>query len=487
MASAMHLPLLVLCLLFSHTHGSRTFVSLRSIDDSGASPSTTTCPPMSTGSISGNKLPVVHRLSPCSPLGSASRKQGSKASLDEILHRDSLRLRYLSEVQKSGSSAKKQGSSDQTYPAKQNIVDGLPGVYEYTVIAGYGTPAQHFPLSFDASGMSKLRCKPCLSGTGSASCGKKKAFDPSKSSSFYKVPCDSPKCRGTSCSADGSCAFTLQNSTHVYGNGTLVADTFTLSTSLSVQGFAVGCLQVGNLFRDDNEVAVGNIDLSLSRNSLVSRLLPYVPTGAAPFSYCLPGDTDTHGFLSILPDLSQYKSNPDVKFVPLVNQPTGPNFYFVDLVGITVHGKDLPFPPAAYRGNGTMIETQSKFSYLSPPIYAALRDEFRRAMKQYQRAPAFGGLDTCYNVTGYASITVPTMALMFGNGVVMDLDSRQYLYFFREHENEHFPFMCLAFAAAPDEEFPWNSLGIQMQRTKEVVYDVQGKQVGFVPSRCGSP
>jgi len=50
------------------------------------------------GHTNGNKLPVVHRLSPCSPLAGGGARKHGKPSLHEILHRDSLRLRYLSQV-----------------------------------------------------------------------------------------------------------------------------------------------------------------------------------------------------------------------------------------------------------------------------------------------------------------------------------------------------------------------------------------------------
>ncbi|CAD6336846.1 unnamed protein product [Miscanthus lutarioriparius] len=67
----------------------------------------------------------------------------------------------------------------------------------------------------------------------------------------------------------------------------------------------------------------------------------------------------------------------------------------------------------------------------------------------------------------------------------MDLDDRQFMYFFREHLTDGAPFGCLEFAASPDENFPWNLMGTQVQRTKEIVYDVRGGKVAFVPSGCG--
>ncbi|KAL6596659.1 hypothetical protein ACP70R_047302 [Stipagrostis hirtigluma subsp. patula] len=454
---------------------------LRLSDEYGSTSSSTSCSSIPLGRTNGNKLPVVHRLSPCSPLG-GPRKQG-KQSPDEILHRDSLRLRYLSDVHAAvpalapGPAAAP--TSGLSFPATQNAISSLPGVYDYTVVAGYGTPAQQLTLYFDVGGMSNLRCKPCSAGSGSTTCGEM-AFDPTLSSSFRSVRCGSPDC--TKPCSHGSCTFVLQNETFVFGNGTVVTDTLTLSPAATFESFAVGCMQLDNEFSD---VVVGNIDLSRSRHSLATRVLGSSPPGTAAFSYCLPADTDTHGFLSIAPDLSDYSGRPGVKYVPLVTNPRGPNFYYIDLVAIAINGKDLPFSPAMFRGNGTLIDSQSSFSYLNPPIYAALRDEFRRSMAQYPPAPAFGGLDTCYHFTGLQSIELPGITLRFGNGEAMDLDDRQFMYLFREHLDDGFPFGCLAFAAAPDEMFPWNSLGTLVQRTKEVVYDVRGGKVGFVPSVCG--
>ncbi|RLN13398.1 protein ASPARTIC PROTEASE IN GUARD CELL 2-like [Panicum miliaceum] len=488
MASAMPLAgLLLLCLLVTHTHGSRP-VLLRSTDDSGASPSSDACRSIASGHGNGNKLPLVHRLSPCSPLGGSGARKHGKASLDEILHRDGLRLRYLSEVQAAAAASAPAPAPSATpasglsVPATQNVISSLPGVFDYTVLAGYGTPAQQLPLYFDVSGMSNFRCKPCFSGSsGAAPCDR--AFDPSLSSSFSAVPCGSPDCRQTTCSSGSSCTFTFQNSTFVFGNGTVVTDTLTLSPSATFEDFAAGCMQLDNLFSDG--AAVGNIDLSRSRHSLATRVLISSPPSTAAFSYCLPADTDTHGFLNIAPALSDYSGLAGVKYVPLVTNPSGPNFYYVDLVAITIDGKDLPIPPVTFRGNGTMIDSQSAFTYLNPPIYAALRDEFRRAMAKYPPAPAFSDLDTCYNFTGLQYIELPEVTLRFGNGETMDLDDRQFMYFFREHLDDDFPFGCLAFAASPDTNFPWNLLGSQVQRTKEIVYDVRGGMVAFVPSRCG--
>ena len=81
-------------------------------------------------------------------------------------------------------------------------------------------------------------------------------------------------------------------------------------------------------------------------------------------------------------------------------------------------------------------------------------------MAKYQPAPAFSDLDTCYNFTGLQQIELPDITLRFGNGETMDLDDRQFMYFFREHLDEDFPFGCLAFAASPTPISPGTCWGL---------------------------
>ncbi|CAN6207889.1 unnamed protein product [Urochloa humidicola] len=387
-------------------------------------------------------------------------------------------MRYLSEVK----------GSNLTVPATANVISNLPGLFTYTALAGYGTPAQPFPVYFDVSGMSYLHCKPCSSGSASGAGSCDRAFDPSRSSTFGTVPCGSPDCavepETSLCASGGSCTFTFRNSTFLYANGTVVTDTLTLSPSATFEDFFVGCLQADNENYGDG-VAAGSIDLSRHNHSLATRALLSSPPGTAAFSYCLPADTDTHGFLTLAPAMSDYSGLAGVKYLPLLPNPTSPDWYYVDLVAIAVNGKDLPFPQDEFKGNGTFLDNLADFSYLSPQLYAALRDEFRRAMAKYQpAAPAlFKTLDTCYNFTGIDYIELPDITLKFGNGETMELDDRQFMYFSREHLDDDFPFGCLAFAAYPIYGYNW--LGTQVQRTNEIVFDIRGGQIAIVPSRCG--
>ena len=73
--------------------------------------------------------------------------------------------------------------------------------------------------------------------------------------------------------------------------------------------------------------------------------------------------------------------------------------------------------------------------------------------------PAFSDLDTCYNFIRVEKIYLPDIALRFGNGETMDLDDGQFMYFFCDHLDDDFPFGCLTFGVADEQNFLSNLLG----------------------------
>ncbi|CAN6201725.1 unnamed protein product [Urochloa humidicola] len=440
-----------------------------------------------SGPSNDNKLPLLHPLSPCSHLNGARRSQAT-LSVDNILHADRLRLQSLSETGTRTSMA----SSD-SIPIAGNDYDDLPGTLFYTVALGYGTPAQRFAVSFDTgAGFSFLHCKPCKAGDSPCDA----AFDPSLSSSFSPVPCGSPECAAVSSSCSGSseqttCPFRF-GAAVTEANGTVVRDTLTLSPSSSaaatVEDFTFGCTSFvdPDLFYG----AAGMVDLSRNNRSLASRAaaLPSSSSSstAIAFSYCLPSNLSSHGFLSVGTSRSAYSGRRDLQYAPLVDNAALPVFYFVELVGIKVGGVDIPIPPTAQIRNFTLIDTATTFSYFVSPAYAALRDEFRRQMARYPVAappPLDVGLDTCYNFTGLDRIRIPIVRLEFAGGSNLELVVEQVMYF--TDPADYFSVACLAFGETdPRNTFPISVIGNLAQRSAEMVYDVQGGRLGFAQGVC---
>ncbi|RLN13202.1 hypothetical protein C2845_PM09G12540 [Panicum miliaceum] len=476
------LLLLPLCSSYqtSHNPWSRQFVRLRSSnDESRPSTPTKTCWSIPSGPVNGNKLPLIHRSSPCSPLNSVGKRRQQEALPTDVFDRDVQRLRTILAAAQSGvadaTAPAPAPASGLTLPITGADNGAVLGSLDYSVTVGYGTPAQQLPMDFDTlrlgNGISTLRCKPCRAGA--APCDR--AFDPGRSSSFARVTCG-PECPSSIC--DGSsCSFnfTFRSNHSVAANGTFVKDTLTLSPSATVASFVLACVDVDNFHVTGSS---GLLDLSRSRFSLVSRLTSSPPTdnATAAFSYCLPASaTSSRGFLSIggaLPDFSGGNAGS----TPLVDNPRHTNSYLVKLARLNVSDTELP----ATESNLAALEVGTSFTFFPPAIYNALRDEFRKQMSMYRPAPAYRMLDTCYNFTGLPGFEMPAVILEFDGGATLQPDVDQMLYFV---DGDDFNYVCLAFAALP-EDFPYAVIGNRAQQTVEVVYDVHGGKVGFIQGSC---
>ncbi|KAL6596619.1 hypothetical protein ACP70R_047262 [Stipagrostis hirtigluma subsp. patula] len=468
--SLLLLPQFGTCHYTSYTSGSRKFF-LRSSDDSrpSTSPAAASCSSISSG-LSNGKLPLVHRLSACSPLNDDGGN--SEPSPADVLRRDAHRIGSLV--------AARSGVADAASPAPGRAPGGLvtvptngtpvataPGVQDYTVLVGYGTPAQQLPLALDTSlGISLLRCKPCASGASNCD----PAFDHTRSSTFAQVPCGSPDCR-TNCSGS-VCPLAPP-----FKRGTVVQDVLTLAPAAAVRDFAFGCVEVGS---PGVKVAAGLLDLSRDSRSLASRLAAS-PAKAPSFSYCLPLSRRSHGFLSVGAGRPAHRGGDRVT-APLVRNPAFPNMYFVELTGISLGPDDLPIPPTAAMANTTAIDAVTSFTFLKPAVYAALRDAFRREMSRYPPAPAFQGLDTCYNFTGLEEVGMPLVGLKFGNGKTFAIEEG--MMYYQDPSAAPFTVACLAFAPLPPDDQPIAVIGTMAQLSTEVVYDVSGGTIEFIPNSC---
>ncbi|XP_066355006.1 aspartyl protease AED1-like [Miscanthus floridulus] len=231
---------------------------------------------MITGSgLGNNKLPVVHRQSPCSPLHGLPSLTAA-----DVLRRDASLIRRRFSSQSSLVAAPAPSPAGTIIPADGSSDPAtLPGALDYIVLVSYGTPEQQFPVLLDTSiGASLLRCKPCASGSDSCD----PAFDTSPSSTFAHVPCGSPDCPAN-CSGGSACLF---DDPYSRIEGTFTQDVLTLAPSMAVHDFRFVCLDVDEPSYDMPEA--GTLDLSRDRNSLPSRLSSSWLVPGASFSYCLP-------------------------------------------------------------------------------------------------------------------------------------------------------------------------------------------------------
>ncbi|CAN6197903.1 unnamed protein product [Urochloa humidicola] len=349
--------------------------------------------------------------------------------------------------------------------------------FEYHVAVGFGTPVQEFAaVGFDTftSGATLLKCAPC---PATEPCdADDEAFEPSASSTVRQVPCGSPDCPFLGCSAGRSCTPGMSANSTLLGNATFFTDTLTLASSITLDNFRFACLNKDGFRPEINSTGV--LDLSRNSHSLASRAPAY--PGTVAFSYCLPSSPNDVGFLSIAPPKPELSGHEAI-YTPLRTNQNHSNLYVVDLVGLGLGGHDLSVPPAVFAGD-TVLDLRMAFTYLRPEAYAALRDGFRRRMAEYPVAPPLGTLDTCYNFTGLSTLTMPVVTLKFGGGADVDLSMNEMMYF--PDPDNHFSVACLAFVGVPEFVREAALVGNRAQASKEVLYDVRGGKLGFVPHRC---
>ncbi|CAL5038236.1 unnamed protein product [Urochloa decumbens] len=418
-------------------------------------------------------VPLAHRHGPCAPASSSS-SGGAKPSLAERLRHDRARRRHILS-KATGRTTVTLSDSDAAGVSIPTSLGAAVDSLQYVVTLGFGTPAVEQTVLIDTgSDLSWVQCAPC----NSTSCYPQKdpLFDPTASSSYAPVPCDTGACRDL---ADGGYGAGCTNSTTAkslcqygiqYGNldttvGVYSTETLTLKPGVAIKNFSFGCglSQQGKFDRFDGLLGLGG-----APESLVSQT---AATYGGAFSYCLPPGNGTTGFLA----LGAPGSNNTAGFVftPLHSSPEGPTFYVVTLTSISVAGKELDIPPAAFR-QGMIIDSGTVVTGLPETAYSALRKAFRSAMSAYPLLPPNEDqdLDTCYNFTGLSNVTVPTVSLTFDGGATIDLDV----------PNGILLEDCLAFVGDGSDDT--GIIGNVNQRTFEVLYDSGRGRVGFRPGAC---
>ncbi|WOL19461.1 aspartyl protease family protein [Canna indica] len=408
------------------------------------------CPILFSSCVNGSNhtfLPLAHKHGPCSPF-----ETKKPLSLEEALLRDQIRVKFIR-----GRSGSSSSTKSQFYDSKASVSTRY-SAGEYVITVGFGTPRQEQTVTMDTgSDLSWIQCRPC------SVCYSQQdpIFDPSQSSSYAAMPCSSSDCNRPRSSCASSCAYGI-----TYGDGSTTSgvysyETLTLSPSDVIRNFIFGCgVDNEGLFQDN----AGIVGLGRGRRSLVSQT---VRLYGGVFSYCLPPPSAT-GYLK----LGGADAAPNAVYTRLLTSSNKPSFYFVDLVGISVAGEQLDISPSVFASRGTVLDSGTVITRLPAAAYQALRSAFRSYMAEYPPSPPIAILDTCYDFSGYKTVTVPRVALHFGGGVAVDLDV-----------SGIFTHGCLAFAGFEGNGF--GIIGNVQQRTFEVVYDVGNGRIGFAPRACG--
>ncbi|XP_078154279.1 aspartyl protease AED1-like isoform X2 [Carex rostrata] len=403
-------------------------------------------------------LKMVDRHGPCSTLHPAE-----KLSLEQILSNDQSRV---DSIHHRVSAISGKGTTSGPLSPSQIIAQSgnSYSAGNYIVHVGIGTPSKTSTLIFDTgSYVTWVQCEPCKQ----CYMQQEPIFDPSQSSTFMNVSCNSTSCNdvsGNNC-LGSSCLYSVQYGDGSYTSGYYVEDTLTLTPDV-IQKFRFGCGQNNKgLF---GEVA-GLLGLSPSSESFVSQTSDKYQS---VFSYCLPPVSSSTGYLNFGRNSDISKTNR----TPITKQTNFGPYYYITMTGLSVADKTLPISPTVFSNAGTIIDSGTVITRLPPDAYQPLKSAFREHMTQYKMVPGDSLLDTCYDFTGVDNVTIPTVGVQFLNNVSLDLDPNGILIGTTSQR-------CLAFAGNSDP----NGLGIfgnVQQRTFNVVYDIPKGEIGFSPDAC---
>ncbi|KAL9292039.1 Protein ASPARTIC PROTEASE IN GUARD CELL 2 [Arabidopsis thaliana] len=365
-------------------------------------------------------------------------------------------------------------SSDSRYEVNDfgsDVVSGMDqGSGEYFVRIGVGSPPRDQYMVIDSgSDMVWVQCQPCKL------CYKQSdpVFDPAKSGSYTGVSCGSSVCdriENSGCHS-GGCRYEVMYGDGSYTKGTLALETLTFAKTV-VRNVAMGC---GHRNRGMFIGAAGLLGIGGGSMSFVGQLSGQ--TGGA-FGYCLVSrGTDSTGSLVFGREALPVGAS----WVPLVRNPRAPSFYYVGLKGLGVGGVRIPLPDGVFDltetgDGGVVMDTGTAVTRLPTAAYVAFRDGFKSQTANLPRASGVSIFDTCYDLSGFVSVRVPTVSFYFTEGPVLTLPARNFLMPVDDSGT-----YCFAFAASPTG---LSIIGNIQQEGIQVSFDGANGFVGFGPNVC---
>ncbi|GLU21951.1 hypothetical protein SLE2022_380550 [Rubroshorea leprosula] len=351
------------------------------------------------------------------------------------------------------------------------------GILNYIVSVELG--GQKMTVIVDTgSDLTWVQCQPCKMCYNQ----RDPLFNPATSSSYQTVLCNSSTCqdfqvvmgnRGA-CGSTPTCDYVVGYGDGSYTHGELGRGHLNLGSGsqVGVDNFVFGC---GRNDRGLFGGASGLMGLGRSSISLVSQTAALF---GGFFSYCLPAtDTGASGSLILGRNSSVYKTSTPITYTRMIPNPQLSTFYFLNLTSITVGGVALQTPSF---GNAAMlIDSGTVITRLPPTIYKAFKAEFLKQFSEYPTAPSFSILDTCFNLSTYQEVDIPTIKLQFEGKAEMTVDVNGILYFVKTDASQ----VCLALSSLSYED-EVGIVGNYQQRNQRVIYDTQKSKLGFAPESC---
>ncbi|KAA8522703.1 hypothetical protein F0562_009135 [Nyssa sinensis] len=244
----------------------------------------------------------------------------------------------------------------------------------FLVIFFIGEPPVPQLLMMDTGGnLLWVQCLPCTKCLRQFST----IFDPSNSSTYANLPCNSPLCLssiGAHCNPEGLCLYLVKYEDGTGSIGNLATEKLTFMTSddgiTNVPNMVFGCghNNVGKLGQPS-----GILGLNSHKTSLISQL-------GSRFSYCIGNIFDPHYNYNQLIIGDGEKIEGYTTPMAVYN-----DFYYLTLEGISVGEKLLDIDPETFRRTpsgkgGVIIDSGTTISFLARGGYQALSVEVQNLM-----------------------------------------------------------------------------------------------------------
>lgn len=346
---------------------------------------------------------------------------------------------------------------------------------EFMVNLSIGDPPAPQLLTMDTgSSLLWLQCLPCTKCFEQFN----PYFDPSKSSTYANIPCDSPSCTvlppNERCDAVNDCKYSLRYLDGTTSSGNVASEKLTFLTSdegtttTSDVIFGCGHDSVSN-FRYDQRS--GFLGLGPGDTSLVTKL-------GSKFSYCL-GNIDDVAYpynQLILGDGAKIEGNPTP--LDVFN-----SYYYLTLEGISVGDKRLNIDPQVFQrkpsgSGGVIIDSGSTITFLADGAYVPLSNEIQNLLAKFERItnPDYPTW-LCYKgVISQDLKEFPAITFHFAGGADLVLDI---LSTFRMAGSNAY---CLAIRSSSPDEI--NLIGVRAQQGYNVAHDLVEKKIYFHRIDC---
>ncbi|XP_010687331.1 aspartyl protease family protein At5g10770 [Beta vulgaris subsp. vulgaris] len=325
------------------------------------------------------------------------------------------------------------------------------------------------------SDLTWVQCKPCKVCYHQ----QEPIFNPSTSLSYQSISCNTSACRSLKEATTnlGACAYNPSTCNYYvsYGDGSytrgeLATETLDIGKA-RVNNFVFGCGRSNKgLFGSvSGLMGLGKSDLSFVTQT--SKVFGGV------FSYCLPStDAGESGSLTLGQNSSVYRNTTPISYTRMVQNPQLSSFYMLNLTGIDVGGVQID---ASSGENGILIDSGTVITRLPPSIYKALKAEFVKQFSAFPSAPGFSILNTCFNLSSYKEVNIPTVRLQFEGNAELNVDVNGVFYMVKSDASQ----ACLAFASLMYED-DIAIIGNYQQKNIRIVYDTKQSLVGFAEEKC---